>query len=165
MSMRRLWETNPWLARNSCCLSILRPTAELVADLNAFRPSIVATYPTAAMMLAEQARAGRLRINPLEVWTGGEHLSAPMRRMIGQGLGAEVCNSYGASEFLPLAWECGHQRLHVNTDWVVLEAVDASHRPVAPGTVSYTTLLTNLANHVQPVIRFDIGDRVMYDAT
>jgi phenylacetate-CoA ligase len=31
---------------------------------------------------------------------------------------------------------------------------------VPPGQLSHTTLLTNLANHLQPLIRFDIGDRI-----
>jgi phenylacetate-coenzyme A ligase PaaK-like adenylate-forming protein len=50
--------------------------------------------------------------------------------------------------------------MHLNADWVILEPVDEHHRPVEPGTTGATTLLTNLANRVQPVIRYDIGDRV-----
>jgi phenylacetate-CoA ligase len=34
---------------------------------------------------------------------------------------------------------------------------------VAPGQASATTLLTNLANHVQPLIRYDLGDSVTID--
>ncbi|HET9469744.1 MAG TPA: hypothetical protein VFO24_01490, partial [Usitatibacter sp.] len=30
-----------------------------------------------------------------------------------------------------------------------------------PGELSHTTLVTNLANRVQPIIRYDLGDRVM----
>jgi phenylacetate-CoA ligase len=47
-----------------------------------------------------------------------------MRSCIEQAFGATVRNSYGASEFLPIAWECTHGRLHVNADWVILEPVD-----------------------------------------
>jgi phenylacetate-coenzyme A ligase PaaK-like adenylate-forming protein len=38
--------------------------------------------------------------------------------------------------------------------------VDDAMRPVPPGTPSHTTLLTNLANRVQPIIRYDLGDSV-----
>lgn len=48
---------------------------------------------------------------------------------IEQGLGCAVRNSYGASEFLPIAWECDQGQLHVNADWVVLEPADAAWRP------------------------------------
>jgi phenylacetate-coenzyme A ligase PaaK-like adenylate-forming protein len=50
--------------------------------------------------------------------------------------------------------------LHVNADWVVLEPVDRNYRPTPPGEPSYTVLLTNLANRVQPLIRYDLGDSV-----
>ena len=164
VSVRGLRAANPWLAQHSRSVSILQPTAALVAELNAFGPSIVATHPTAAVLLADEAQRGHLRVRPQEVWTGGEALSAAMRAQIEQGLGCALRNSYGASEFLPIAWEGEQGQLHVNADWVILEAVDARHLPVPAGQASHTTLLTNLANYVQPLIRFDIGDRIVVDA-
>jgi phenylacetate-CoA ligase len=75
--------------------------------------------------------------------------------------GCPLRNSYGASEFLPMAWECGCGHLHLNSDWVILEPVDECHRPVPAGRLSHTSLLTNLANEVQPLVRYDLGDQVM----
>jgi len=161
VSVQRLKRAYPWATQRWSSLSILQPLPDLVHELNALQPTILATYPTAAAMLAGEARAGRLRLRLREVWTGGETLGAGVRRFIEEAFGCVLRNSYGASEFLPIAWECSAGRLHVNADWVILEPVDAQHRPVAPGTLSQTTLLTNLANHVQPIIRFDIGDRIV----
>lgn len=161
VSVQRLRTQQPWLARNWRCFSILQPASALVAQLNDFAPTVIATYPTAAMLLAGEAHCGRLHCRPKEIWTGGETLSPTLRERMAQTFGAELRNSYGTSEFLPIAWECAHRRLHVNADWVILEAVDAHHRPVPPGRLSHTTLLTNLANHLQPLIRFDIGDRIV----
>lgn len=48
----------------------------------------------------------------------------------------------------------------MNADWVLLEPVDERHRPTPPGVPSHTVLLTNLANRVQPLIRYDLGDSV-----
>jgi len=48
----------------------------------------------------------------------------------------------------------------VDADWVILEPVDSDYRPTPPGTLSHTVLLTNLANAVQPLIRYDLGDSV-----
>jgi len=157
-SVERLRRLNPWMGMAFHSVSMLRPTAELVAELNALAPTILATYPTAAALLAEQKRAGALRIAPAEVWTGGETLTDPVRRYIEASFGCSVRNSYGASEFLSIGWECAHARMHANTDWVILEPVDERHRPVPPGEPSHSTLLTNLANHVQPLIRYDLGD-------
>jgi phenylacetate-coenzyme A ligase PaaK-like adenylate-forming protein len=38
--------------------------------------------------------------------------------------------------------------------------VDEGLRPLPVGATGATTLLTNLANRVQPIVRYDIGDRV-----
>jgi phenylacetate-coenzyme A ligase PaaK-like adenylate-forming protein len=38
--------------------------------------------------------------------------------------------------------------------------VDEKGRPVPPGSPSATVLLTNLANRVQPLIRYDLGDSI-----
>jgi phenylacetate-coenzyme A ligase PaaK-like adenylate-forming protein len=162
VSVQRLRLANPWLSQWKS-FDILLSTPALVAALDEFRPSLVATYPTAALLLAEEALAGRLHARPAEVWTGGETLTAAMRERIESAFRAPLRNSYGASEFLPIAWECSDKRLHVNADWVILEPVDERGRPVPPGQLSHTTLITNLANHVQPLLRFDLGDRIRLD--
>eukprot|EP01036_Dinobryon_divergens_P005953 gene5953-7891_t len=87
-----------------------------------------------------------------------------MRRFIEASFGCQVANSYGASEFLTLAGECAQGRLHLNADWVLLEPVDEAGQPVALGHASSSVLLTHLANHVQPLIRYDLGDRVTLHA-
>ena len=125
---------------------------------------MLATYPSAALLLAGEARAGRLRVTLAEVWTGGETLGPAARAEIEAAFGCPLANSYGASEFLALASECAHGALHLNADWVLLEPVDAAGRPVPPGSCGEKVWLTNLANHVQPLIRYELGDRVTLQA-
>ena len=164
VSVRRLCALNPWLARSTRSFSLLEPLPALVQALNAFAPTAIATYPTAAALLAGEAARGALRIRPREIWTGGEYLAPAMRAHIARHLGGAVRNSYGASEFLAMAWECAHGQLHVNADWVVLEPVDEKLQPVPAGQPSASVLLTNLANHVQPLVRYDLGDQVTLPA-
>lgn len=162
VSVLRLRQLNPFLAASVQAFSIAQPIDALVGQLNDFAPSVVATYPSAAAMLADEAARGGLRLALREVWTGGETLGPSVRQHIVQQLGCPVRNSYGASEFLAMGWECAEGRMHLNADWVILEPVDRRHRPVPPGTRSHTVLLTNLANHVQPLIRYDLGDQVTF---
>jgi phenylacetate-coenzyme A ligase PaaK-like adenylate-forming protein len=103
----------------------------------------------------------RFTLHP-EVWIGGETLSAAVRQRVELTLGCAVRNSYGASEFMSIGWECSHGQMHANVDWIILEPVDERGRPVPAGEPSYSTLLTNLANHVQPLIRYDLGDQVIF---
>jgi phenylacetate-coenzyme A ligase PaaK-like adenylate-forming protein len=160
VSNERLRRLNPALARSLHDISFLQPIEVLVDELQGVDPTILGTYPSAALMLAQEQAAGRLAIAPKEVWTGGETLTAATRRFISGVFGCPVVDSYGASEFFTLACECRCARLHLNSDWVILEPVDHEGRAVAPGEFGTTVLLTNLANHVQPLIRYDLGDRV-----
>jgi phenylacetate-coenzyme A ligase PaaK-like adenylate-forming protein len=159
-TIERLRRQYPWLAPQLRCLSFLRPMADLVAELERFAPRVLAAYPSTALALAEEAAARRLKLSLQSVWVGGETLTPAVRGAIERAFDAPVINSYGASECLTLAGECDQQALHLNADWVILEPVDEHERPVEPGTFGATTLLTNLANRVQPLIRYDLGDRV-----
>jgi putative adenylate-forming enzyme len=159
-TVERLRLLYPWLAQRVRVFSILESTLALTQQLNEYQPTLLATYPTAASLLAEEQQSGRLAIQPREIWTGGERLSSAQRSRIAAIFGCEVHDGYGASEFLAIAWDCGRGALHVNADWILLEPVDDACRPVPPGVPSYTVLLTNLANHVQPLIRYDLGDSV-----
>lgn len=162
LSIERLRRLNPLLACTLHSLSFLEPVPHLVARLESLRPAVLATYPSVAVMLSEERLAGRLDIAPREVWTGGETLTECARSLISRAFGCSVVNSYGASEFMSLACECTHGRLHLNSDWAILESVDRAGRPVPAGREGATTLLTNLANHLQPIIRYDLGDRVRF---
>lgn len=159
-SVQRLRAINPVLASTMRSFSIQVPTNTLVAQLNDFSPSVVVTYPTVASLLADEAQRGRFRARPREVWTGGESLSATVRTHIQQTLGSMVRNSYGSSEFLAIGWECTQGQMHANADWVILEPVDEHLRPVPLGQPSCSVLLTNLANHVQPLVRYNISDHI-----
>ena len=164
VSLRRLRNLNPWLEATTRSFSIQEPTADLVRSLNEFAPTILITYPTVAALLAQEAESGRLRIAPREIWTGGETLGAGVRAYVEQRLGGVLRNSYGASEFLAMGWECAHGQMHLNADWVILEPVDERYRPVPPGEPPHAMLLTNLANTVQPLIRYELGDHVTVHA-
>ncbi len=112
-------------------------------------------------LLAEERKAGRLEIDPVGLWSGGECLPASVRAGIEAAFGCPVVNEYGASECMSMAFGCDEGWLHVNADWVLLEPVDDEFRPTPPGEPSRTVLLTNLANRVQPIIRYDLGDSVI----
>ena len=151
---------NPVTGSESRAFSVTAPIEQLCEELQTWRPAFVASYPSMLVELARQQEAGRLRLTPLALWSGGEGLAASTRDWIESVFGAPVINDYGASECLAIAFECPHGRLHLNDDWVLLEPVDAQDQPVPAGTASHSVLLTNLANRVQPLIRYRLGDSV-----
>jgi phenylacetate-coenzyme A ligase PaaK-like adenylate-forming protein len=160
VSMARLRRLNPVIARNLHSVSFLQPMSQLVEQLAAISPTVIATYPSVAALLAQERIANRLLVPVQEIWTGGEELSDAVRAFVTGAFRCPVANSYGASEFLSLAFDCRLGHLHLNSDWAILESVDDRGQAVPCGTTGATTLLTNLANHLQPLIRYDLGDRV-----
>ncbi len=138
---------------------VQQPLARLVEALNNFDPALLVGYPSALELLAAEQDAGRLHIRPVIVESSGE--SVGDRAHLAAALGGEVHNAYAASEFSPIALDCPRGWLHVNSDWVILEPVEADYRPTPAGQPSHTVLLTNLANRVQPLIRYDLGDSVI----
>jgi phenylacetate-coenzyme A ligase PaaK-like adenylate-forming protein len=159
-SIEHLRRTFPWLAANVAPFSLFTPLPQLVEQLNAFQPTLLASYPTGADVLAGEQEAGRLKLRLAELWTGGESLAPCVKDRLEKAFGCRVRNEYGASECLSIAWECPHGVLHAHADFVLLEPVDANFQPVPPGTPSHSVLLTNLANRVQPIIRYDLGDSI-----
>ena len=151
---------HPRLASRNRTFSLMAPLPDLVRALNEFRPAVVGSYPTALAVLAGEQAAGRLRIAPALLLSGAERLSTPLAERISSTFQCPLRDTYAASEFMGIAFDCRYGRLHVNADWLILEPVDAAGEPVAPGKTSHTTLLTNLANRVQPLIRYDLGDSV-----
>ena len=141
-------------------LSVQRPLLQIAAELQALQPTVLITYPSCAAALAQLQQAGALNLGLREAWLGGEQLSPAQREQVRVAFGCRVRNNYGASECYSIALECSEGRLHVNDDWLILEPVDAQLRPVPDGVLSHTTLLTNLANRSQPLIRYRLDDRV-----
>ena len=141
--------------------SVMEPLDQLVEKLNAFQPAYLASYPTMLALLAEEKRAHRLRIQPFLMWSGGEYLGERTLDDLENTFGCRVMNEYGASECLSIAFGCAQHWLHVNADWVIVEPVDSDYGPTPLGKTSRTVLITNLANRVQPIIRYDLGDAVV----
>jgi phenylacetate-CoA ligase len=158
-SWQRVCRGMPW--PNACALSVMDPLPEIVAALNAQQPAFLASYPSTLALLAAERRAGRLRIAPACIWSGGECLAPDTAMSIERAFASVLVNEYGASECMSIAYSCREGWLHVNADWVVLEPVDREYRPTPPGKPSHTVLLTNLANRIQPVIRYDLGDSIV----
>jgi phenylacetate-coenzyme A ligase PaaK-like adenylate-forming protein len=161
-SWQRVCRGSPW--PNARAFSVLDPLPRIVAGLNGYRPAFVASYPTMLALLAAEQAAGHLRLQPTCLWSGGEYLPPATAAAIERAFGCPLINEYGASECMSIAFGCREGALHVNEDWVVLEPVDRDFQPVPPGEASHTVLLTNLANRVQPVIRYDLGDSVLVAA-
>lgn len=142
-------------------LSVHMPLGELVARLNEFQPALLAAYASVAALLANEQKAGRLHINPVLMALSAEGLPPSEYDRIAKVFATTVGNSYASTECPFLSYGCEHRWLHVNSDWVMVEPVDVDHRPTPPDEQSHTVLISNLANRIQPILRYDLGDSVV----
>ena len=141
--------------------SVFAPVPELVAGLNHWRPSILSGYASLISLLAAEQEAGRLQIDPVLIASSAEGLTPPEAARVAGAFAAKHRSTYAAAECPFIGHSCGRGWIHLNSDWVVLEPVDADRRPVPPGELSRGALLTNLANGVRPVIRYELDDSVL----
>lgn len=138
-----------------------RPAAEVVEPLNQWQPDYLATYASLARALAEEQLGGRLRIAPRVIAVGGEVLTRESRKRIEKAWGKVLYDTYGASETGILASECDrHAGLHLSEDLTIVEVVDADGRPVRPGEFGERVLVTVLFRRTQPLIRYELSDKV-----
>ncbi|HEX6758508.1 MAG TPA: phenylacetate--CoA ligase family protein [Propionibacteriaceae bacterium] len=150
----------PLLKDRIQAFSITDPLSELVGALNAFRPAVLASYSSGLSVLAEEQSRGALRITPTLVTGAGEPLDSVARSRLMEAFNAQVYMNYGATEAPYMAFDCPRGRLHLNVDWYIVEPVDRDFEPVPPDQPSHTVLITNLANRVQPIIRYNLGDSI-----
>ncbi len=142
-------------------LSASDPVEELVRQLNDWQPDMLAGYASMLRMLAEEQHQGRLQITPRFLFSASETLTEDTRQRIEQAWHTRLFNIYAATESGLLAAECtSHRCLHLFEDVVIVEVVDERNRPVPPGVYGAKVLLTVLFSRTQPLIRYEVSDRV-----
>ena len=160
MSLRvGLTVQSPWVS--TMRIASAEPLPTIVQKLNDFRPEVLVVYASMARILAEEQHAQRLRIKPAVVFTSSEVLTEKARRRVEEAWGKIVFNEYAATESGGLAAErTDHRGLYLFEDLVIFEIVDSQNRPVPPGVYGDKILLTALFNRTQPLIRYELHDRV-----
>ena len=104
---------NVWLKRLAEVISVLTPVPQMVVKLNNLDPTILASYASGLVLLAEEQAAGRLAINPILLLSTGESLTPVGRQRVENVFKERVRETYGASEIQIAAFECRRGRLHV----------------------------------------------------
>jgi phenylacetate-coenzyme A ligase PaaK-like adenylate-forming protein len=143
-------------------LAASAPIEEQVGRLQRFDPTVIGAYPSALEPLVGAAEQGELDLSPDLVFTGGETVTASLRRRVRAAWDADIFDFYGLTETLIIAGECdAHAGMHLFEDLVVLEVVDEAGRVLPPGERGAGILLTSLVNRTLPIIRYQVSDLVM----
>ena len=142
-------------------LDAAMPIDAMVARLNEWQPVSMATYPSVLRELAAAQCAGALKIQLQVIASSAEVLTAETRAAVRRAWGdITLQDTYGATEYAPIATECMHGRKHLFEDGAIIEVADDEGRVLPPGEMGTRLLLTVFERHTQPLIRYEISDRV-----
>ncbi len=134
------------------------PVGEIVRRLNAAQPPALLAHASTLVLLAGEQHAGRLRISPQAITAMSELLTDQDRIAIRDAFGVPPIDQFVSTEGLVGHSEPGGVVLSFATDMCIAELVDERNKPVADGVASAKVLLTNLHNHTQPLIRYELTD-------
>lgn len=139
-------------------VSPMWPLGDQLGALREFRPTILWAYPTALQTLLDNG-GGRLRETcPLRMLVTSAEAPRGAPGSLGERLGCEQFNFYGAMETGRIAWECrAHRGLHVNVGHVIVE-IENCGEAAGPGCGPGEVLVTTLDARTMPFIRYRLGD-------
>jgi len=123
------------------------------------QPDYLLTYPSNAAALARLSLERGVRLQRLrEVRALGEMLAADVREACRAAWGVPLVDMYSANEVGYVALQCPrHEHYHVQMEGVLVEVLDGSGRPCAPGETG-RLVVTDLQNLGTPLVRYEIAD-------
>jgi phenylacetate-CoA ligase len=141
--------------------SMLRAPAELVHELDRYRPEVITSYGSYLEALFSYVREQRQRLRSTQVAVfGADSFSATMREWVRAELGIEVLSSYNAVETPQIGFECEHHRgHHLNIDLCPVRLIEADGREATDGEPG-EVVVSNLVNRGTVLLNYRLGDVV-----
>lgn len=125
------------------------------------QPKSIVGYSSVIRILATTLIEEKKTLQCQRVYLSGEsYTDIDKKKMQKAFPNAKITGIYGCTEGGVLGYECEYGHMHINSDLVLIEAVDENDKPVPYGVKSDQTLLTCYFNRVQPLIRYKLGDRI-----
>ena len=149
---------------NAACKQMIYSSFHLTEDnmdayvrsLNSYKPNALDGFFTSMCDLASyiERKGISLEFQPVAIFPTSETLTQTGRELLERVFGCKVYDQYASSEGAPFATECRNQVLHIELASGVFENIDESNSEV---------LVTSFTTHGTPLIRYRIGDRMIFD--
>jgi len=133
---------------------------EFLAVIRQTRPRMLFGYPSAFSHLARHARERGLAMDDLGIrvaFVTSEKLYDEQRASIESTFGCRVANGYGGRDAGFIAHQCPAGGMHISAEDIIVEIVDPTGRPLAPGQAG-EIVVTHMATGEFPFIRYRTGD-------
>lgn len=129
--------------------------AYYVEHLNRFKPQSIDGFFTSMCDIAGYIERHKipLTFTPVGIFPTSETLTDDGRALLERVFGCKVYNQYASSEGAPFVVDCKEQVLHVELASGVFESYGDTDE----------ILVTSFTTHATPLIRYRIGDRMVFD--
>jgi phenylacetate-coenzyme A ligase PaaK-like adenylate-forming protein len=135
------------------------PVDEVVRRLNQLQAPALLAHTSKLVQLAAERRAGRLQIKPKSITAMAETVTVEDRATIEAAFGIPLITQFTSTEGLVGQSAPGDAVIIFAGDTCVVEMLDADNQPAPEGVEAAKVLITNLHNHTQPLIRYELTDR------
>lgn len=139
-----------WIAKKYVDYKLIpmdQPIDEIIKTLNNIQPHVVSGYAKLLLILADAQRAGKLKITPESLESGGEPLLHTDRKYLKEVFNCKVNNHYGSTEGYSMGiCRDGEDSMELFEDHIIFETMDNKVN------------ITNLHNYTMPLIRFQMND-------
>ncbi len=127
-----------------------------VKGLNKYKPHSMDGYPSAMYEVAKYIIDNNIKLSftPIAIFPTAETLLPHYKEAIEKAFGCRVYDQYASSEGAPFITECTYGKLHYCLDTGVIEIDEDGEMAV-----------TCFETHGTPLIRYKIGDSVIFDET
>jgi phenylacetate-CoA ligase len=123
---------------------------------------LVEGFPSVLSIMSDFILEKEINIPMKAVFTDGEPLYPYIREKVESAFKAKVFDHYGMTEWVGLIQECEKGKYHLISDYGILEILDENYNPVSAGKEGYL-VWTGFTNPTMPLIRYQIGDKGMWD--
>lgn len=126
-----------------------------VEELNRFKPQALDGFFTSMCDIAGYIERHKipLTFKPIAIFPTSETLTQEGRALLERVFACKVYDQYASSEGAPFVTECKNQVLHIGLASGVFEHLDDTDE----------ILVTSFTTHGTPLIRYRIGDRMVFD--
>lgn len=129
---------------------IFNPLEQLLDELNAFAPDILAAQPSVLVDITSAQMSNRIKIHPHQVISFAEVLHQTNKDFILTHLIANITEIYQCTEGF-LGASCAYGTMHLNEDFIHFDKVWIDEDKFYP-------VITDFSRRSQPVVRYKLND-------
>lgn len=129
--------------------------------LKKLKPNYIDAYPSSLYTIADYAQRNNLSMHGITkgIVTSAETLDQHKRKTIENVFGVPVFDQYGATEMCVFIAQCRLGQYHIHSDYSYVELLKDDGTE-AEESDEADVVCTGFINHVMPLIRYKIGDKV-----